>query len=48
MLLTDGENPDNVGYAPEERIKCAWRIVRPYDPVQQVEREAVDTMFRIA
>jgi hypothetical protein len=32
----------------EKRFKRAWRIVRPYDPVQQAEREAVDSTFRIA
>jgi hypothetical protein len=32
----------------EKRFKRAWRIVRPYDPVKQADREAVDTMFRIA
>jgi hypothetical protein len=29
----------------EKRFKRAWRIVRPYDPVRQAEREAVDTVF---
>jgi hypothetical protein len=32
----------------EKRIKRASPIVRPYDPVQQADREAVDTIFRIA
>jgi hypothetical protein len=48
MLLTNGEIPDNASDAPGERIRRAWRIVRPYDPVQQADREAIDTMSRIA
>jgi hypothetical protein len=32
----------------EKRFKRAWRIVRLYDPLQQADREAVDTMSRIA